>query len=82
MRTLTWIAVLASAVACSAGDEPSAPRFAQLGTDVVRDARSGLVWAARDGGRELSWHDADRYCRELALDSGDGAGWLLPSSAQ
>ncbi len=68
----------ASAVACSGGDEPSAPRFAQLGTDVVRDARSGLVWATRDGGRELSWHDADRYCRELTLDSGGGA-WRLPS---
>jgi hypothetical protein len=78
MRTLTWIAVLASAVACSPGDEPSAPRFAQLGTDVVRDARSGLVWTARDGGRELSWRNADRYCRELALDSGDAA-WRLPS---
>jgi hypothetical protein len=76
MRTLTWIVVFASAVACSAGDEPSAPRFA-LSTDVVRDARSGLVWAARDSGGELSWRDADRYCRELALDSGGGA-WRLP----
>ena len=78
MRAPTWIAALAATVACSSADESSGPRFAALGAEVVRDARMGLVWMARDTGRELSWLDADRHCRELAVGSG-GAGWRLPS---
>jgi hypothetical protein len=54
------------------------PRFTQLGTDVVRDVRTDLVWTSRDSGRELSWPDADRYCRGLATNSA-GLAWRLPS---
>jgi hypothetical protein len=78
MRPPTWIAVLATAVACSSGDEPTKPRFISLGADVVRDARTGLVWVSRDIGQGLSWRDADRHCRGLAPAS-SGAGWHLPS---
>jgi hypothetical protein len=78
MRTPTLFAVLAAAVACSSGDEPTAPRFTPIGADVVRDARMGRVWRARDSGRALSWIDADRHCRELGLGS-SGAAWRLPS---
>ncbi len=77
MRAATWIAAFATAVACSSGDEPDEPRFTRLGVGVVRDARTGLLWSARDTG-ELSWPDAHRHCRELAIGSG-GAAWRLPS---
>jgi len=77
MRTLALIAVIAAAVACSAAEERAEPRYALLATDVVRDARTGLMWTARDSGRELSWPDADEHCRALARGSGDLA-WRLP----
>ena len=78
MRPTTWIAVLATAAACSSGDEPIKPRFVSLGADGVHDSRIGLAWASRDVGQGLSWHDANRHCRGLAPDS-SGVGWRLPS---
>ncbi len=78
MRAPRWIAALAAASACSSAEEPAGPRFEPLGAELVRDARLGLVWTARDTGRELSWPDADRHCRELAAGA-DGARWRLPS---
>jgi hypothetical protein len=73
-----WIAGLAAALACSA-DEPGGARFTALGEGAVGDAEAKLVWTARDSGRDLSWHDADQYCRELRLGAGTD-GWRLPSS--
>jgi hypothetical protein len=78
MRTLIWIAVIATGVACSAREEFSEPRFARLATGVVRDLHTDLLWTARDNGREVSWHDADRHCRALAHGSA-GQAWRLPS---
>ena len=74
----TWIAVMVAAVACSAGDPAGEKRFTELGSDAVRDTRTGLVWTAGDGRREFSWSDADAHCRALALGSG-GSEWRLPS---
>jgi hypothetical protein len=78
MRALPWIAALAAAVACSSANESPGPRFAPLGGEAVRDARTGLLWRARDSGRELSWPEAERHCRGLGGGSG-GARWRLPS---
>ncbi len=78
MRPTTWIAVLATAVACSSGDEVTKPRFVSLGADGVRDSRIDLVWASRDVGQGLSWHDANRHCRGLPPAS-NGVGWRLSS---
>jgi hypothetical protein len=80
-RRLTWIALLVAGSACSAGDNPepsaSARRFAEAGEDIVRDSRTGLLWTARDAGRELAWDAAQRHCREIALAA--GGAWRLPS---
>ena len=78
MRPPTWIVVLATAVACSSGDQPTKPRFVSLGADVVRDADMGLVWVSRDIGQGLSWLDADKYCRGR-VPASSGARWRLPS---
>lgn len=78
MRTPTWIALLVTLVACTSGDEATEPRFVPLDAEVVREARTGLGWTARDTGRGLSWLDADRHCRALAPGSG-AAAWRLPS---
>jgi hypothetical protein len=80
-RRLTWIALLVAASACSGGDKPepsaSARRFAGAGEDIVRDSRTGLLWTARDAGRELEWNAAQIHCRDRALAA--GAAWRLPS---
>jgi hypothetical protein len=31
------------------------------------DLSSGLMWAAKDNGKDVSWKKANRYCRELRL---------------
>lgn len=51
-------------------------RFVALGNDAVRDTHTGLEWTGRDNGHDLSWHDADRYCRTLTL--GGRTSWRLP----
>ena len=78
MRAPTWIAAVAAAVACSSADDPGAARFAPLAAEVVRDARTGRVWSARDSGHELAWPDADQHCRGLAVGP-DGTAWRLAS---
>jgi hypothetical protein len=70
--------MIASALACSTGDDPAEPRMHRLTTEVVRDANTGLLWTAHDSGRELAWPDADDYCRALGEGSG-GEAWRLPS---
>jgi hypothetical protein len=81
-RCLTWIALIVAVSAGTACDEPepqaaSARRFAGAGEGVVRDSRTGLLWTARDAGRELAWEAAQRRCSELALDTAEA--WRLPS---
>ena len=78
MRTLTLCALLTAVISCSPADESAKRRFAPAGANAVRDARDGLVWTARDSDRELSWPDADRYCRALPRGSGEDR-WRLPS---
>jgi hypothetical protein len=78
MRTFTLIGVLASAVACSFLGDSTQERFTHLGADRVRDARLGLIWTASDTGKGLSWHDADRHCRERSLGA-EGTKWRLPT---
>lgn len=53
----------------------SAPEktFADLGSGVLKDNRSGLEWTQADNGADIGWNDADKYC------SGRGAMWRLPS---
>src|SRR5271163_388287 len=31
------------------------------------DPGTGLMWAGRDNGKDVSWHDAIKYCRNLRL---------------
>jgi hypothetical protein len=45
---------------------------------VVTDARTGLMWTRDDnGGRNISWHNANRYAKNLRL--GGYTDWQLPS---
>lgn len=86
-----WMALLLGplcAVSCSAlnadrdsgertaGNLPFAERFVEPSDGIVRDGRTGLEWTSRDRARDVTWSQADRYCRELAL--GNRSGWRLP----
>ena len=84
-RRVSWIGLLVAASACSASDEPDpsragTPRFVIADEGVVRDGRTGLLWTARDTGREQAWQAAERRCRELAPGASDS--WRLPSTEE
>ncbi len=79
MRILILIAVLASAAACASLGDAREARFTPLGASMVSDARLRIVWTSRDAGEELSWRDADLYCRQLSLGASDEE-WRLPTS--
>ena len=44
----------------------------------MRDSQTGLSWTARHSRRELSWREADDYCRALGDEPASGE-WRLPS---
>lgn len=41
------------------------------------DPASGLMWAIRDNGRDVSWRQASKYCRDLQLAG--YSDWRLPT---
>lgn len=44
------------------------------------DPSTGLIWAARDNDRDLIWHKAMKYCRDLHLAG--YSDWRLPTLAE
>ena len=44
------------------------------------DPSTGLMWAAKDNGKDLSWRNAKKYCRNLRLN-GD-SDWRLANVAE
>ncbi|MGB5814818.1 MAG: DUF1566 domain-containing protein [Thermoanaerobaculia bacterium] len=46
-------------------------------TKVFFDFKSGLLWAARDNGRDIDWRRATRYCNDLELAG--HSDWRLPT---
>jgi serine/threonine protein kinase len=46
----------------------------------VTDTKTGLMWATKDNGTNLSWSEAEAYCRKYS--AGGYADWRLPSSAE
>lgn len=47
---------------------------------VWSDPATGLVWAGKDNGKDVNWHDAVKYCRNLRLDG--SSDWRLPTLAE
>jgi hypothetical protein len=41
------------------------------------DPSTGLMWAGKDNGKDVSWKNAVKYCRDLRL--GGYSGWRLAS---
>lgn len=60
----------------AAGQRPTVDRFTRIDDGMIKDTRTDLQWTRRDNDRNLTWHEADRYCQELRL--GGMKGWRLP----
>ncbi len=41
------------------------------------DPATGLMWATRDNGSDVTWQQASSYCQNLSL--GGYSGWRLPT---
>ena len=41
------------------------------------DSSTGLMWAGKDNGKNVNWHQAVKYCRNLRL--GGYSDWRLPT---
>lgn len=52
----------------------------ELTTGIYLDQKTGLLWAARDNGRDIDWRHAFEYCEQLALAGFED--WRMPSLAE
>jgi len=58
-------------------NEKRLARFKDNGDGTVYDTQTGLMWAARDNGRDITWADAREYCRDYS--GGGHTDWRIPT---
>jgi len=52
-------------------------QFIAYDNGTVLDTKTGLMWAAEDNGKNISWHDAKRYCENYR--GGGYSDWRMPT---
>jgi hypothetical protein len=57
-----------------------AVRFTKNGDGTVTDAKTGLMWADKDNGINISWAQAKNYC--LSYRGGGYSDWRMPTQAE
>ena len=55
-------------------------RFVYNGDGTVTDAKTGLMWAAKDNGIPINWPDALSYCQNYS--GGGYTDWRMPTLAE
>ena len=55
-------------------------RFINKGNGTVTDTKTGLMWAARDNGRDIKWADAKSYCENYS--GGGYTDWRMPTKEE
>jgi len=55
-------------------------RFIVFDNQTVFDTQTFLIWAIRDNGRDINWHNAKRYCKNY--QGGGYADWRLPGISE
>jgi len=73
---LYWAAFAALSPGCALADsgKPSQQdRWRDVGSAVLKDGRTQLLWTKEDNGGDIDWKDAASYC------SGKRSGWRLPN---
>ena len=75
------VPILLSTVAMIAGAQSSTQDQGSAQETLARgywsDSSTGLVWAANDNGKNVTWDNALKYCRNLSLAG--YSDWRLPS---
>ena len=79
--TCRVVLILLSTVAMIAGAQSSTQDQSSAQKTQARgywgDSSTGLVWAANDNGKDVTWDNALKYCRNLSLAG--YSDWRLPS---
>jgi len=52
-------------------------QFIAYDNGTVKDTSTGLMWASRDNGKNIDWHDAKRYCENYR--GGGYTDWRMPT---
>jgi len=52
-------------------------RFIAYNNGTVKDIRTGLMWAAKDNGRSVTWQEAKEYCESYS--DGGYTDWRMPT---
>lgn len=55
-------------------------RFIDKGNGTVTDTKTGLMWAAKDNGRDIKWADAKSYCENYR--GGGYTDWRMPTKEE
>lgn len=55
-------------------------RFLVLEDETVQDKKSGLNWAAKDNGADITWSAAVSYCKNYS--AGNHNDWRMPTSSE
>jgi hypothetical protein len=66
----TVLVLLAAALPLAAAQSSTESQSSAQQTQVRgywTDPATGLIWAAKDNGKDVSWHNAIKYCRNLHL---------------
>jgi len=85
VRYRTKVAALLLSIAAIQGSAQSAPEGQSRAPEtqargVWTDPSTGLMWAGRDNGRDVSWKGAVKYCGDLRLAG--YSDWRLASLAE
>ena len=83
MVSLFWVLFSASAVQAQATDVKEIRndgRFITYSDGTVLDSWTKLMWAARDNGSNIGWHDAKRYCQDY--QGGGYTDWRMPTQGE
>ncbi len=60
-----------------AGEKNRNVRFIAYDNGTVLDTKTNLMWAARDNGSDVNWHEAKSYCENY--DGGGYKNWRMPT---
>jgi hypothetical protein len=61
----------------SAKEIESDGQFVAYDNGTVKDTKTGLMWASKDNGYNINWHDAKRYCENYR--GGGYKDWRMPT---
>lgn len=55
-------------------------RFLTLDDGTVQDQKTGLIWASRDNGSNITWSSAKKYCENYT--KGGFRDWRMPTASE